>query len=172
MTTVTDQQRVANFMGALSHLLCGKPGRQSEFNRRAEVIVSGLEPHAMQLMQVAPILRSTGVPLIWIHPTDNPHRPRIGLAALCGGQSFFVESCMLWMGPGDDRASLVPDSFGLGAFRFKNDLKLRYSQRAPAKTFEDGMSGMVRAYERLLDIQVRQAERGQTFELPELCQAA
>lgn len=172
MTTVTDQQCVANFMGALSHLLCGKPGRQTEFNRHAEVIVSGLEPHAMQLMQVAPMLRRTGIPLIWIHPTENPHLPRIGLAALCGGRSFFVENCMLWMGPGDDRASLVPDSFGLGSFRLKNDLKLRYSQRAPAKTFEGGMPGMARAYERLLDLQIQQRERSETFELPELRQAA
>lgn len=171
MTSVTDQQRIGNFMAALSHLLCGKPGRHAEFIRKAEVVVTGAEPHAMALMQAEPTLRRTGIPLIWIHPTENPHVPRIGLAALCGGQAFFVESCMLWMEAGDDRARLVPDSFDLGAFHFKNDLRLRYSRKSPT-TFDDATPGMVRAYDRLLELQITQRERSEAFELPVLQKAA
>lgn len=172
MNSINDQQRIGNFMLALSHLLCGKPGRNAEFIRKTQVVVSGAEPHAMQLMQAEPILRQTGVPLIWIQPTENPHLPRIGLAALCGGQSFFVESCMLWMAPGSDRACLVPDGFSLGAFHFKNDLKIRYSRKSPAASFDDATPGMVRAYDRLLDLQIKQRERGDGFELPQLMQTA
>ena len=79
---------------------------------------------------------------------------------------------MLWMAPGDDRARLVPDGFQLGAFHFKNDLKLRYSRKSPAVGFDDAMPGMVRAYDHLLEIQKKQHERGETFELPELLKAA
>lgn len=129
-------------MGALAHLLTSKPGRHAEFIRKAEVVVSGMEPHAMALMQAGPTLQRTGIPLIWIHPTEEIHLLRIGLAALCGGQSYYVENCMLWMAPGADRAYLVPDDFNLGAFVFKNDLKLRYSRRAPAASFKDAMPGM------------------------------
>lgn len=172
MSSFTDQQRVANFMAALATLLCGKPGRHAEFIQKVELIVSGVEPNALQLMQVAPTLRATGHPLVWVHPTDNPNVPRVGLAALCGGQSFLIESCMLWMGPGDDRASLVPDAFTLGSFRFKNDLKPRYSRRAPAASFEEATAGMVRAYDRLLELQMKQRERGDFFELPVLRKAA
>lgn len=171
MTNVTDQQRVGNFMGALSHLLCGKPRRHAEFIRKVELIVSGTEPHAMQLLQAEPTLRRTGTPLLWVQPTENVHVPRIGLAALCGNQAFFVENCALWMAPGDDRARLVPDSFDMGAFQLKSDLRLRYSRKAPA-TFDDAMPGMVRAYDRLLDLQIRQRERGDVFELPVLQKAA
>lgn len=172
MNSINDQQRIGNFMLALSHLLCGKPGRDAEFIRKIQLVVSGAEPHAVQLMQAEPTLRRTGIPLIWIHPTENPHVPRIGLAALCGGQAFFVEQCMLWMAPGDDRAHLVPDSFGLGAFHFKNDLRLRYSRKSPAATFENATPGMVRAYDRLLELQIKQRERGDVFELPQLMRAA
>lgn len=44
MTSISDQQRIGNFMGALSHLLCGKPGRHAEFIRKIQVVVSGAEP--------------------------------------------------------------------------------------------------------------------------------
>lgn len=54
MTSMTDQQRIGNFMGALSHLLCGKPGRDAEFIRKTQLVVSGAEPHTLQLMQAAP----------------------------------------------------------------------------------------------------------------------
>lgn len=106
----------------------------------------------MQLMQAEPTLRRTDIPLIWIHPTENPHVPRIGLAALCGHQAFFVENCMLWMAPGDDRARLVPDSFEMGAFQLKNDLRLRYSRKSPA-TYDDGTPGIIGAYDRLLGVE-------------------
>lgn len=172
MTSFSDQQRISNFTGAFSHLLCGKPGRHGEFIRKTQLIVSGAEPHTLQLMQAKSTLRRTGIPLIWIHPTEDPHLPRIGLAALCGGQAFFVENCMLWIGPGDDRACLVPDAFSLGSFQFKNDLKLVYSRRSPVTSFDEAKPGMIRAYNRLLNLQIKQRERGDVFELPELLKAA
>ncbi|KZX52698.1 hypothetical protein A3711_07225 [Erythrobacter sp. HI00D59] len=79
---------------------------------------------------------------------------------------------MLCLTGEDDRATLVPDGFNLGAYRFDDALDLHHITEAPASTFEAANGDMVRAYNRLMAIQAEQWERGDTFDLPYLAQAA
>lgn len=173
MHTFSDQQRAANFMGALAHLLCGRPDGHSDFIDKVELILSGSEPHTMQLMQFNGQVRRSGRPVIWVHHSpDVPHVPQIGLVARSGEQVHVIENCMLWMAASDDRARLVPDGFNMGAFRFDDDLVLHRVDKAPSTSFERATPSMGRAYNRLLKLQIDQLERGAVFKLPEFAKAA
>jgi hypothetical protein len=101
-----------------------------------------------------------------------PTVPLIGLLAVVDGQTRIFENCVLWIGADGDRASLVPESFTLGAYRFDGELRLRHLSKAPARSSDAAGSGMVRAYRRLIKLEVEQFERGDTFRLPELAKAA
>jgi hypothetical protein len=173
MTNADDRRIAANYMGAVAHLLGGHPGRHGEFIKKVELILSGREPHAFQLMQFGDSVRRTGRPVIWIHHMhDVPNVPQIGLVALDGGRLHVIENCMLWMSHSDSRARLVPDNFTLGAFRFDDQLRLRHTPKAPARSFNADSPSMSRAYVRLRAIEAEQRERGDEFALPELAQAA
>lgn len=169
MSNINMQKSAANYMGAIAHALGGRPGRHREFIDKVEVLLSGSEPDALQLMQFSEQVRSSGRPVIWIHHmADAPTVPLIGLVASDDGQIKIVENCMLWMPAGQGRVQLVPDNFTMGAFRFDDELRLRHIGKAPAKTFEAAMPGMKRAYERVLRIEAQQRERGDAFDLPVL----
>ncbi len=173
MTIRNERQIAANYMGAVAHLLGGQPGRHQEFIQKVELILSGNEPHAMQLMMFAEAVRRTGRPLIWIcHSEDAPHVPSIGLVAMAGDQVFTIENCMLWMSANGDRACLIPDNFKFGAFKFDDDLRLRHMKKAPARNHKSATAAMSRAYVRLREIETEQRERGDAFSLPELAKAA
>ncbi|MFW2851470.1 hypothetical protein ACM61V_06035 [Sphingomonas sp. TX0543] len=169
------QQReaVANFMGALAHLLTGRPGRHAEFIEKVELVLSGAEPHALQLMQFTSRVRATRRPVIWVHyAPDVPNVPQIGLVAPDGKKVHIIENCMLWMSDRGSRAQLVPDGFNLGCFRFDDRLRLRRLEEAPAPDFQSAQDDMVRAYNRLNEIGAEQRRRGETFKLPSLAKAA
>ena len=173
MTSVNNQQIAANYMGAVAHLFGGRPGRHQEFIQKVELILSGSEPHAMQLMTFGQTVRRTGRPVIWIcHSEDAPHVPSIGLVAMVGDQAFTIENCMLWMSATGDRALLIPDNFKFGAFKFDDDLRLRHMPKAPAKNYKSATASISRAYIRLREIEAEQRERGDIFSLPELAKAA
>ena len=173
MPKFTEQQRAANYMGALAHLLGGAPGRHEEFIDKVELILSGREADAIQLMQFTARCRQTGRPVLWVHvPAHNPAVPQIGMVVLVDGQTRVFENCMLWTSTFRGRARLVPDGFTFGAYRFDDDLRLRDVGRAPAKSFKAAEPGMVRAYRRLRELEVEQLDRGDAFKLPELAEAA
>ena len=173
MTQFTDQQRAANYMGAIAHLLGGRPGRHQEFIDKVELILSGSEPHALQLMQFAAPCRATGRPTLWVHVSqDVPTVPQIGLVVNVDGQSRIFENCMLWSDGAGGRAPLVPDSFTYGAYRFDDELRLRHVPKAPARDFKAAEAGMARAYRRLQTLQFEQFKSGATFKLPEYAKAA
>jgi hypothetical protein len=173
MTKLTDQQRAANYMAALAQLLGGRPGRHATFIDRVELILSGDEPDALRLMQFTQQSLETGRPVLWVHvASDNPTVPSIGLVAPVNGQVRVFENCMLWIGAEGGRARLVPDSFEWGAYRFDDDLRLRHVAKAPARSFEAAKAGLVRAYNRLLRLEVDQIERGGELPLPQLARAA
>lgn len=173
MTKLTDQQRAANYMAALAHLLGGRPGRHAEFIERVELILSGDEPDVLQLMQFTGRALTTGRPVLWVHVArDNLTVPSIGLVAPVDGQARVFENCVLWVGTEGGRARLVPDSFEWGAYRFDDVLRLRHVGRAPARSFETATAGMVRAYRRLIRLEIDLIERGGTLPLPELAKAA
>lgn len=173
MSSTDHQKLVANYMGAVAHLLSGRPGRHAEFIQRVEIILSGNEPHALQLMQFTGRVRASRRPVIWMHHSaDAPNVPQIGLVAADGDKVRVFENCMLWMSSKDGRASLIPDSFKFGAFRFDDDLVLRRARKAPSANFKAAQPAMIRAYDRLLEIEAEQATRGDVFELPQLAKAA
>lgn len=173
MTKFTEQQLAANYMGAIAHCLGGRPGRHEEFIARVEVILSGNEPHAMQLMQFTSRVRQTGRPVIWIHHMeDAPGVPLIGLVASAGDQVFTIENCMLWSPPNGRTTQLVPDNFKMGAFAFDDELRLNHLPKAPARNLDAARNGIVRAYRRLRQVEVDQLERGDVFALPQLARAA
>lgn len=173
MTKFTDQQLAANYMGAVAHFLGGRPGRHAEFIEKVEVLLSGSEPHAMQLMQFTGRVRSSGRPVIWIHHMEGaPGVPLIGLVAQSGEQTYTIENCVLWSSPNDRTVSLVPDNFKMGSFEFDDALRLRHRPKAPAGSFRAAQTGMIRAYRRLREIEREQLERGDTFTLPQLVRAA
>ncbi|MDT0577083.1 hypothetical protein RM533_12995 [Croceicoccus sp. F390] len=79
---------------------------------------------------------------------------------------------MLCLASEDDRATLVPASFDRGACRLDDARDLHHSAEAPASSFDRADGDMVRAYKRLIAIQPEQWERGDTFDLPYLTNAA
>ena len=173
MTEIEQQKRIASYLAAFAHLLGGKPGRFTEFRDKVDIMLSGSAPNAFGLMQFASRVQPTGRPLLWVHqPAECPTVPQIGLVAQMGGGMHYIESCMLCLTGEDDRATLVPDGFNLGAYRFDHKLNLKHITEAPASTFEAADGDMVRAYNRLIAIQAEQRERGDTFDLPHLAQAA
>lgn len=173
MTKLTDQQRAANYMGAIAHLLGGRPGAAAAFIERVELILSGDEPDALQLMQFRQRSLVSGRPVLWVHVAqENPTVPSIGLVVPVDDQVRIFENCMLWIGAEGGRARLVPDSFDWGAYRFDDELRLRHVAKAPAKSFDAAKAGMARAYRRLLKLEVEQIERGGELPLPELARAA
>ena len=173
MTQIEQQNRIANFFAALARLLSGQSGRFTEFRDKVDIMLSGTAPHAFGLMQFASRVQTTGRPLLWVHqPAECPTVPQIGLVAQMGGGMHYIESCMLCLTGEDDRATLVPDGFNLGAYRFDHKLNLKHITEAPASTFEAADGDMVRAYKRLIAIQADQWERGDIFDLPHLARAA
>lgn len=173
MTKFTDQQLAANYMGAFAHCLGGRPGCHEEFIDKVELILSGNEPHAMQLLQFTGSVRQTGRPVIWIHHMEAaPGVPLIGLVARAADQVFTIENCMLWSTPNGRITQLVPDNFKMGAFVFDDELKLNHLPKAPARNLNAAHSGIVRAYRRLRQLEVDQLERGDVFSLPQFARAA
>ena len=173
MTEIEQQKRIANYLAALAHLLGGQPGRFTEFRDKVDLMLSGSAPHAIGLMQLASRVQATGRPLLWVHQSaECPTVPQIGLVAQMGGGMHYIESCMLCLASEDDRATLVPDGFNLGAYRFDDTLDLHHITEAPASTFEAADDDMVRAYNQLITIQTDQWERGDIFDLPNLAKAA
>ncbi|MCP3732694.1 hypothetical protein M9978_19940 [Sphingomonas sp. MG17] len=167
------QEAVAQYMGAFAQLLSGQPGRHDEFIDKVDLLIAGSEPNALRLMQFTNRVRTTQRPVIWIHfMHEEPNVPQIGLVAAAGGQVHIMENCMLWLSKRDSRARLVPDSFKLGAYQFDDELRLRRLQKAPARNFKAARPAMIRAYDRLLEIQAEQRQRGDEFRLPELARAA
>ncbi len=165
----TDQQLAANYMGALAHLLSGGAGRHVEFIDKVELIISGSEPHAMQLMQFNQRVRQTGRPVIWIHiAADVPNVPQIGLVARSGEQVFTIEYCCLWSTPNGRTTHLVPDNFKTGSFVFDDELRLQHRSKAPAGSFKAAEKGMIRAYSNLRRLEAEQLRRGDEFILPQL----
>ena len=173
MTKFTDQQIAANYMGAVAHFLGGQPGRHAEFIDKVELILSGSEPHAMQLLQFTGRVRSSGRPVIWIHHMEGaPGVPLIGLVAQAGEQTYTIEHCMLWTSPNGRTVHLIPDNFKMGAFEFDGELRLHHRRKAPVRNIKAAETGMVRAYRRLRQIEREQLDRGDAFPLPELARAA
>ena len=173
MTQIEQQNRIANFFAALARLLSGQSGRFTEFRDKVDIMLSGTAPHAFGLMQFASRVQTTGRPLLWVHQSaECPTVPQIGLVAQMGEGMHYIESCMLCLTCEDDRATLVPDGFNLGAYRFDHALNLHHITDAPASSFEAADGDMVRAYNRLIAIQADQWERGDIFDLPHLAQAA
>lgn len=173
MTEDQNQKIAANYMAAVAHLLGGRSGLHDEFIRKVELILSGSEPHALQLMQFSETVRRTGRPVIWIHhPEDWNNFPQIGLVALAGEQVFMIENCVPWMRASDDRAHLIPDCYKMGAFRFDDDLRLQYFRKSPASGFKSAIKSIARAHIRLREIETVQRERGDVFTLPQLAKAA
>lgn len=173
MTAFTDQQLAANYMGAFAHLLGGRPGCHQEFIAKVELILSGNQPHIMQLMQLSGWVRETGRPVIWIHHwPDAPHVPQIGLVAIADDQVYAIENCMLWTSPNSRVTQLVPDDFKMGAFQFDDALRLRHLPKAPARSISAAETGISHAYVQLRQLEAEQLKRGDIFVLPELAKAA
>ncbi len=173
MKTHTEQHLAANYMGAVAHLLSGRSGRHAEFIEKVELILSGNEPHALQLMQFNQRVRQTGRPTIWMHlSADAPSCPQIGLVVRSGEQVFSIENCYLWSTPNGGTTHLVPDNFQMGSFVFDDDLRLHHLPRPPARSFKAAQNGMIRAYVALRRIETEQLERGEEFSLPQFAKAA
>ena len=173
MTEIEQQKRIANYLAAFAHLAGGQPGRFAEFRDKVDIMLSGTAPHAFTLLQFSDRVQATGRPLIWVHqPAESLHVPQIGLVAQVDGGTHYVENCMLCLASGDDRATLVPDSFELGAYRFDDALDLHHSAEAPASSLAHADGTMIRAYQRLISIQADQWERGDIFDRPYLAEAA
>ncbi|MWV26938.1 hypothetical protein [Aurantiacibacter rhizosphaerae] len=173
MTEIEQQKRIANYLAAFAHLLCGAPGRFTEFRDKVDIMLSGTAPNAFGLMQFASRPQATRRPLLWVYQSaECPTVPQIGLVAQMGGGMHYIENCMLCLTGEDDRATLVPDGFNLGAYRFDDMLDLHHITQASASTFEAADGDMVSAYNRLIAIQADQWERGEVFDLPDLAQAA
>ncbi|WP_242154022.1 hypothetical protein [Sphingomonas sp. BAUL-RG-20F-R05-02] len=167
-TIEQQQRRVAGYMAAIAQTLSGRPGLLEAFIDNVELIVAGSAANVLTLLRWGERIRRSGVPILLFSPTHEPTVPQITLIAHTDGRTYIIESCMLWMGRDDDRARLVPANCELGAFVFGDDLTIRHRKRAPARSLYAAMSGMKRAYGRLLDLEIEQRSRCAELPLPSL----
>lgn len=173
MKNHSDQQVTSNYMGALAHLLGGRPNRDRQFIQHVKLIFSGAEPHAMNLLQFSNSVLLTGRPVIWLHHrADWGVVPQIGLVARAGGNVMLIEHCFLWSTPGGRTTQLVPDGFDMGAFAFDNELKLHHSPTPPARNLKAARTGIQRAHTKLFRLIEEQHERGDVFATPIHAKAA
>ena len=173
MANDNDQKLAANYMGAIAHALGGRRGRHREFMEKVELILSAYAPNAFTLMQFVGEVRRTGRPVLWFHiDSETPNFPHVGLVAKSGDQVYTVEMCLLWVPEKGGRATLIPDNFETGSFRFDDKLNLRHSRQTPIAEFNAATPGMVRAYSRLRELEHEQLLNGDSFVLPQLVRQA
>lgn len=163
------QEHVANLIAALAHLLTGKAENFDAFVSKTEVCVSGQPPVLGQMLSMMPSVEANQRPLFWVHPrTDVIGNLQVGLVS----PRLVVENCVLWMAEQDDRATLVPDGFRFGAFKFDDKLVLNYVEEAPMATFDEFVPGIGLAYGKFAEIALDQRDRGERFPLPQHLQAS
>ena len=170
MDETAEQQkvRIAGYMAAVERLLGGPAAIGHAFRNNVELIVAGSAANFPTLLEWGSRTRRTGLPMLLFSPTSEPIVPLVSLIAYVDGRTHIIESCMLWMSTRADRALLIPDSFDMGAFSFDDELKLRHRPKAPARSFEAAMSGMRRAYNRLLDLEIEERPRSAALVPPVL----
>lgn len=167
------RKRAASYIAAYSQLLLGQAGRFDEFREKVDIMLGGPMPSIFALMQMTSQVRSSGRPVLWIHHSaEAPAIPNISMVVPIGDGTHVLENCMLYQGANDDRASLVPDSFKLGAYGFDDEVRLIHRPKSPARSFDAATAVMRRTYGRLYAIEAAQEERGETFALPTLARAA
>lgn len=167
-TTERQQIRMAGYMAAVAQILGGPDVDIDVFVDRVELIMGGSAVNLPILMAWGQKVRCTRRPVLLFSPTESPIVPLVSLVAYIDGRTHVVESCALWMGRNDERASLVPDNMRCGAFVFDNDLQLRHLGRAPARNLDAAGSGMARAYNRLLDLEIDMRAKSAALRLPSL----
>ena len=163
--------RAAKYMSAVARLLSGDDA-YPRFIGKVNVMLGGAPINLMNLMHWGGHVRAGGRPIIHFSMSGEHSLPTVSLVAETNGRLHVIEMCMLWMGPADRRAQLVPDSFKMGAFALDDRLTLRHLTRAPARSFKAGEPGMIRAYDRLAELVAEQLERDQALPMPELLKAA
>lgn len=171
-TIEQQQRRVAGYMRAIARLLAGADVRHETFLDRVQLLVGGSAANLPTLLHWGDHVRRTGVPILLFSPGAEPRVPQVTLVSHIDGHTHTVENCMLWMAPGDNRAHLVPDGFNYGAFILDADLRFRRVGRAPARDFKRATPGMVRAYDRLLELEIEQRRSGSELPLPSLLRKA
>ena len=173
MIDTDNQQIAANYMAAVAHLFGGQPGRLEDFLKKVELVLCGSAPQEAQLAIFCESVRHTGRPVIWIlDEQDDTNVPIIGIVVMVGDQPVIFADCMLVLSAKADRASIVTNVFKRGAFRFDDDLQLRYIPKATARSYRHSPAAFVRAYVRLSEIEITQRKRGDIFPLPQFAKAA
>lgn len=144
-------QHVKRVMEALTRLLVGKKGdpRGAAFDNNVMIIV-GAPLSTTGLLWLADIARLNREHVIHLAVEPVSNIPTIALAYQRGDTVEVFESCMLCLRPGEDRVTIVPDSFERGAFQFAPDIKLK--QRKAPPSFDAAMPIMVRAYHRFNEL--------------------
>lgn len=145
------QQDVKRVMEALTRLLVGKKGnpRGAAFNASVMIIV-GAPLSATGLLWLGGIARLNRKHVI--HLAFEPSRgiPTIAVAYQRAGKVEVFESCMLCLRPGEDRVTIVPNSFEHGAFQFAPDMKLKRRKSPPS--FDAATAIIVSAYRRFNEL--------------------
>lgn len=141
------QDDVKRVMEAFTRLLVGKKGdpRGAAFNDSVMIIVGASLP-TTGLTWLADVARLNGKHVLHLSERPDYNIPTVALAYCRGEVVEVYEYCILCLQPGDDRVTVVPDSFANGAFRFASNMKLKRS-KSPA-SFEGAKAAMVRAYNR------------------------
>ena len=169
-----DQQKaVSNFVAALAHALCGKAGRVEEFISKTRIVVTGHRPNLETLHQFAPRVLNAGIPILWISLDEQLNgMPTISLVASIKGNTYIIDTCLIWASSRRSKVRLVPSNFDLGVFTFNSKLELTYTEKAPRKCWKSGTDGVANACEQLREIQHQQIIQGDVFPLPEHKRAA
>lgn len=133
------QDDVKRVMTAFTRMLVGEKGdpRGAALNDNVMIIVGASLP-ANSLLWLADVARDNSRHVLHISEQADCDIPTVVLAYRRGEMVEVYEYCMLCPKPGDDRVTIVPDSFANGGFRFGSDMKLK-RRKSPA-SFE-GIDG-------------------------------
>ncbi|WP_126000104.1 hypothetical protein [Sphingobium yanoikuyae] len=152
MRTSRSDRKSASTVSALMQLLEGPTPRPRPSGYNV-VISEGEEPSIEDLHRWASVARESAQ---WrIHIYRNEESVDIPLFAVIDpglAEARIFQNCFIWQHAKEEKALLIPDGFGYGAFHIDDTGSMAILDRSPVKGFDAAEAGIIMAVRRLLEL--------------------
>ena len=152
MGTTSFNRKSPSTVSALMQLLEGPTPRPRPSGHNV-AISEGDEPSIEELHRWASIAHESSQ---WrVHIYKNEESVDIPLFAVIDpglAQARIFQNCFIWQRAKGEKALLIPDGFGHGAFHIDDSGSMAILDRSPVKGFDAAEGGIIRAVRRLLEL--------------------
>ncbi|UZW57563.1 hypothetical protein NUH86_18445 [Sphingobium sp. JS3065] len=171
MIELTAQQLAAHYMAATAQLLTGEPGREMDLDRTV-AISFGAPKSTSDLLSFA-LQHVVDRPCMYLaFDIKRMAIDHVALILVHQHKLTIFEGCGLWLPKNGGRASLIPGTKGLGAYRVGSDLILQHDRQLPFRSRKTHIEGFGRADDRIHSIVSARVLSGVELNLPEEIQLA